>query len=108
MITNSRGYARAVRLYVCYGTFGSAERHACAKAYKALASAGHRPALVKTYGCYGTDRLFRGRRAIKQLTGNYKVPTLVLEDRTIIDESQEIVAWAEANPARPGATRDAS
>jgi hypothetical protein len=89
-----------VRLYVCYGTFGTAERHACAKAYKALDAAGHRPELVRTYGCYGTDRFFRGRRAIKQMTGNYKVPTLVLEDGTIVDESQEIVAWAAANRAR--------
>jgi glutathione S-transferase len=89
-----------VRLYVCYGTFGGAERHACAKAYKALDAAGYRPEVVRTYGCYGTDRFFRGRRAIKQLTGNYKVPTLVLEDGTIVDESQQIVAWAAANPAR--------
>ncbi|HWF32024.1 MAG TPA: glutathione S-transferase N-terminal domain-containing protein [Solirubrobacteraceae bacterium] len=91
-----------MRLYVCYGTFGPAERHPCAKAYKALQAAGHSPELVKTYGCYGTDRFFAGRREIKQLTGNYKVPTLVLEGGTIVDESQEIVAWAAANPA-PGA-----
>ena len=91
-----------MRLYVCYGTFGAAERHACAKAYKALDAVGHRPELVKTYGCYGSDRFFSGRRAIKELTGSYKVPTLVLEDGTVVDESQAIVAWAEANPAQPG------
>jgi glutathione S-transferase len=88
-----------MRLYVCYGTFGPADHHACARAYKALEAAGHRPHVIRTYGCYGTDRFFRGRRAIKRLTGNYKVPTLVLDDDTVIDESQKIAAWAEANPA---------
>ena len=43
--------------------------------------------------------VFSGRRAIKRLTGSYKVPTLVLDDGSIVDESQNIVAWAEANPA---------
>jgi glutathione S-transferase len=50
--------------------------------------------VIRTYGCYGTDRFFPGRRAIKHLTGNYKVPTLVLDDGTVIDESQRIVDWA--------------
>jgi Glutathione S-transferase, N-terminal domain len=88
-----------MRLYVCYGTFGPAERHACARAYKALEAAGHEPQVVKTYGCYGTDRLFKGRHEVKRLTGNYKVPTLVLDDGTVIDDSRKIVAWARANPA---------
>jgi hypothetical protein len=90
-----------VDLYVCYGTFGPAERHACARADKALHAAGHRPTVVKTYGCYGTDRFFAGRRKIKDLTGSFKVPTLILDDGTIIDGSDSIVAWATAN-ARPG------
>ena len=88
-----------MRLYVCYSTFGPAERHACANAYKALVAAGHSPSIVKTYGCYGTDRFFSGRREIKRLTGSYKVPTLMLDDGSVVDESQNIVAWAEANPA---------
>jgi len=88
-----------MELYVCYGTFGPAERHACAKAYRALAAAGHQPKVVRTYGCYGTDRFFSGRRAIKRLTGSYKVPALMLDDGSVIDESQNIVAWAKANPA---------
>ena len=84
-------------LYVCYGTYGPGPRHPCAKAHRALAAAGHRPTVVKTYGCYGTDRLFSGRRKIKDLTGNSKVPTLILDDGTIIDGSENIVAWAAAN-----------
>ena len=91
-----------MRLYVCYGTFGPADRHACAKAHKALTAAGHQPDVVRTYGCYGTDRFFAGRREIKRRTGSYKVPTLILDDDTIVDESQHIVAWAAANPAATG------
>jgi Glutathione S-transferase, N-terminal domain len=60
--------------------------------------AGHRPVTIRTYGCYGTDRFFPGRRKIRDLTGNYKVPTLILDDGTIIDSSDRIAAWAEANP----------
>jgi glutathione S-transferase-like protein len=88
-----------VDLHVCYGTFGSAERHPCAKAHQALTAAGHQPRVLKTGGCYGTDPLWSGRRAIKRLTGNYKVPTLILDDGRIIDDSEHIVAWAAANPA---------
>ena len=100
-LTKCSGYDLRVRLYVCYGTFGPADHHACARAYKALEAGGHKPEVVRTYGCYGTDRLFPGRREIKRLTGTYKVPTLVLDDDTIIDESQNIVAWAIANPTEP-------
>lgn len=89
---------RRLKLYVCYGTLGDS-RHPCGKAHKALQAAGHDPDLVRTYGCYGTDRFFKGRRAIKELTGNYKVPTLVLDDETVIDESEKIVDWAAFNPA---------
>jgi hypothetical protein len=88
-----------VKLHVCYGTFGAAERHPCAKAHKAVSAASHQPKVVRTGGCYGTDRFWSGRRAIKRLTGNYKVPTLFLDDDTIIDGTENIVDWAAANPA---------
>jgi hypothetical protein len=32
------------------------------------------------------------------MTGNYKVPTLVLDGGEVVDGSQEIIAWARANP----------
>ncbi len=87
-----------MKLYICYGTFGG-EHHACARALEALRVAGYEPDVVKTYGCYGTDRFFSGRRKVKELTGNYKVPTLVLDDGTVIKESQKVAEWAEAHPA---------
>ena len=88
-------------LYVCYGTLGPANHHPCARAYRALISAGHQPKVIRTYGCYGTDRFFRGRRAIKTLTGNYKVPTLVLDDGAVVDGSENIVTWATQHPHNP-------
>ena len=39
------------------------------------------------------------RREVKRMTGNYKVPTLVLDDGTIVDGSQNIIDWAQANEA---------
>jgi len=86
-------------LYICYSALGPASYHPCAKAHKALTAAGHRPRLIRTYGCYGTDRFFPGRRRIKDLTGNYHVPTLILEDDSIIDGSDNIVAWAATHAA---------
>jgi len=80
-------------LYVCYGTFGPSSYHACAKAHNALRGAGHRPTVTRVYGCFGTDQLFAGRRKVKNLTGNFKVPTLVLDDGSVIDGSDKIVAW---------------
>jgi len=88
-----------VRLYVCYGTFGPPERHACGRAFAALSAAGHEPEVVRTFGCLKTDPLWKGRREVHELTGNYHVPTLVLDDGTVVDESQNIVAWAQAHPA---------
>jgi Glutathione S-transferase, N-terminal domain len=90
-----------MKLYVCYGTFSQGERHACGNAYNALIEAGHDPEVVRTYGCFRTDPIFPGRRKIKRLTGNYKVPTLILDDGTIVDDSKNIIAWAKANPAQP-------
>ncbi len=84
-----------MKLYVCYGTFDLRREggHPCRNAYQALITAGHQPQVVKTYGCVG-DSLFPGRREVKRLTGNHEVPTLVLDDGTVIDGSQQIIAWA--------------
>jgi glutathione S-transferase len=87
-----------MRLYVCYGTFAP-QGHPCGKAYAALTAAGHDPEVVRTFGCYRTDPLFPGRRKVKRMTGNYKVPTLELDDGTVIDDSSNIIAWAESHPA---------
>ena len=92
-------YDPPVRLYVCCGTFPYPGGNPCRNAYEALEAAGHRPEVIKALGCFGTDRFFADRREVRRLTGNYKVPTLVLDDGTVVDDSKGIAAWAAANPA---------
>lgn len=94
-----------MKLYVCYGTFKYAPRpggHPCGNAYHALKDAGYDPQVVLAYG-YGALPGFlnqtSGRREVQRLTGNRWVPTLVLDDDTVLDGSQKIVDWAHANPA---------
>lgn len=94
-----------MKLYICYGLFKSPRPggHPCANAHAALREAGHEPQVVKSYGLGilpGVFNMTKGRREVKRLTGNYMVPTLVLDDGTVLDGSREIVAWARANPAQ--------
>jgi glutathione S-transferase len=89
----------AMKLYVCWGTFGNANNHPCHKAHQALLQAGIEHEVVKTYGCYGTDPLFPGRRRIREMTGNYKVPVLELDDGALVDGSGAIVDWASTKSA---------
>jgi hypothetical protein len=95
-----------MRLYICWGTFPAPWRpggHPCRNAYAALRSAGHDPEVVRSYGLAILPRWMnpaRGRREVEELTGNRWVPTLVLDDGTVVDGSREIAAWAAANPAQ--------
>ena len=99
-----------MKLYVCYGTFKQAPRpggHPCGNAYHALREAGHDPEVQRCYGGGVLPSFLNrsaGRRRVKELTGNYWVPTLELDDGKVIDGSQEIVAWARANPSQRAAT----
>jgi hypothetical protein len=104
-----------VKLYICYGTFPAPWRpggHPCRNAHTALAEAGYEPEIVRSYGFAPLPRSLnatQGRREVESLTGNRWVPTLVLDDGTVIDGSKEIIAWAQANPAgRAQAAADAS
>ena len=93
-----------MKLYICYGTFPSPRPggHPCKNAANALKDAGHEPEVIKSYGLGilpGAFNQTRGRREVKELTGNYFVPTLVLDDGTVIDGSDKIKDWAAANRA---------
>jgi hypothetical protein len=93
-----------VKLYVCWGTFPTPRPggHPCANAYNALKTAGHSPEVIKSYGFAPLPPALnrtRGRREVQELTGNRWVPTLLLDDGSVIDGSGDIVAWAKANPA---------
>lgn len=94
-----------MKLYVCWGTWkrpgmGPGGTHFCGTAYHALREAGHDPEVVKTYGLGVLGKALNPtRREVREISGNQYVPTLVLDDGTIVDGSQEIAAWARANPA---------
>jgi hypothetical protein len=93
-----------MKLYVCYGLFKSPRPggHPCRNAHEALREAGYSPEVVKSYGLGILPKVFnmtKGRQEVERLTGSRMVPTLVLDDGTVVDGSREIVAWAQAHPA---------
>ncbi|HTA14737.1 MAG TPA: glutathione S-transferase N-terminal domain-containing protein [Solirubrobacteraceae bacterium] len=93
-----------MKLYVCYGLFKSPRPggHPCRNAHEALQEAGYDPQVVKSYGLGVLPKAFnmtKGRQEVERLTGNRMVPTLVLDDGTVVDGSGKITAWAQAHPA---------
>jgi hypothetical protein len=102
-----------MKLYVCYGTFGSPRPggHPCKNAYDALRAAGHEPEVVRSYGAgVLPDFLNRtsGRREAKRLTGKTWVPVMVTDGGEAIYPSEAIVAWADGNPAAAQAAPSAA
>lgn len=94
-----------MRLYVCWDTrvkhpvIGD---HPCGIAYHALRDAGHDPEVEKAYGWAAMPRALNqtsGRKAVRELTGSDEVPVLVLADGEAVAGTEQIVSWAEANPA---------
>ena len=95
-----------MKLYICWGTFPAPWRpggHPCRNAYRALREAGHEPEVVKSYGLGPLPDMTSGRKEVKQLTGQSWVPVLVLDDGEVIQDSQNIVAWAREHPAATAA-----
>ena len=100
---------RLVKLYVCWGTFpvpwprrGRTWRplgHPCKVANDALNDAGHSPEVVKVYGFGQLPDVTPGRKEVRQLTGASWVPVLVIDNGDVIQGSEAIATWAQANPA---------
>jgi hypothetical protein len=95
-----------MKLYVCYGTWTAGKpvhAHPCGEAHKALHEAGYEPDIVRSYGLGVlpglVNDLTQGRREVKEMTGNYWVPVLVLDDETVIQGSKKIIDWARQHPA---------
>lgn len=94
-----------MRLYVCWDTSEAHPvlgEHPCGIAYRALRGAGHDPEVKRAYGWTKLPGIFNqtsGRREVRQLTGSDEVPVLVTEEGEAVAGSEQIVFWAEANPA---------
>jgi glutathione S-transferase-like protein len=97
-----------VKLYICWTTIQTARPprgHPCHNAHEALRKAGHDPEVIKVRGLGIGPRFLHwitdGRREVERISGQRAVPVLVTDDGEVINDSQRIVAWAEANPATP-------
>ena len=55
--------------------------------------------MEKVYGFGFLPDITRGRREVTRLTGESFVPVLVLDQGEVVTRSDDIVAWAKANPA---------
>jgi glutathione S-transferase len=85
-------------LYVCHIDEGGPPPHACRRAQRALRSAGHDFEKV----VFGRGRPFglftQGKRPeLKAISGQEKLPVLLLADGTVINGSANIIAWAKTN-----------
>ena len=95
-----------MRLYVCWDTNAHHPvigNHPCGIAYHALLDAGHDPEVTRAYGWAKLPAALnftKGRRKVRELTGSDEVPVLTLDDGEVIAGTEQIVFWAEANPAR--------
>lgn len=93
-----------MKLYACgKGTSGPAALHPCAKAGKALDEAGYKYDLEKVGGYrmlpWTWKTREKDRKRIKELSGTYDVPMLVLDNGEVISGSGSIAKWAKENPA---------
>jgi hypothetical protein len=98
-----------MKLYVCWGTFpvpwprrGASWRpgaHPCKVAADALADAGYHPEVVRVYSFGQLPDITPGRREVRRLSGQSRVPVLVTDDGAVITGSSQIAAWAREHPA---------
>jgi hypothetical protein len=54
---------------------------------------------VRSYGFGFLPDFTKGRKEVRQLTGQSYVSVLVLDDGAVIADSKNIAAWARENPA---------
>lgn len=90
-------------LYVCNIDDGGPPPHACKRAQRALRAAGHDFDKVVAargipFGLFTTGR----RPELKEMSGQEKLPVLLLPDGATINGSANIIAWARTQaPAAP-------
>ena len=93
-----------MKIYVCYGTFPiKGHGHVCRNAHMALTEAGYTPQVVRSYGFGPLPKWLnfaKGRREVRELTGQQWVPVLVADDGEVIQGSANIVSWAKEHPSR--------
>jgi hypothetical protein len=84
----------APTLYVCHGDDEGPKLHPCRKVQVALREAGIPYEKVVAGHGHPIPFLRKGsREALRQATGDTKLPTLVLADGTVLRHSKAILRW---------------
>jgi glutathione S-transferase len=95
--------AETPTLYVCHGDDGGPRIHPCRRVQEALRAAGIE--YEKVVAAHGNPFPFlrKGSRdALRDATGETKLPALKLADGTVVTHSRAIFSWIEAQrPATP-------
>ena len=91
--------AEKLTLLVCNIDDGGPPPHACKRAQRALRDAGHDfdkviAARGIPFGLFTTGR----RPRLKQISGQEKLPVLLLPNNETISGSADIIAWARDHP----------
>jgi glutathione S-transferase len=88
--------AETPTLFVCHGDDGGPRIHPCRRVQEALRSAGIE--YDKVLAAHGSPFPFMrkgSRDALREATGDTKLPTLKLADGTALTHSKAILAWIE-------------
>jgi glutathione S-transferase len=88
--------AETPTLYVCHGDEGGPRLHPCRRVQEALHARG--VAYEKVIAAHGSPIPFLrkgSREALREATGEEKLPTLKLADGTVLTHSRAILGWVE-------------
>jgi hypothetical protein len=64
-----------------------------------LKDAGHDPEVIRVYSFGELPDITPGRREVRRLSGQSRVPVLVTDDGEVITGSSQIAAWTRKHPA---------
>jgi hypothetical protein len=97
--------AEQLTLYVCHIDDGGPPPHACKRAQRALRDNGHEFEKVVfakgiPFGLFTTGR----RPELKEMSGQEKLPVLMLPDGSTVNGGSRIVEWARANAPAPASS----
>lgn len=90
------------KLFVCHGDNQGPRLHPCRRVQEALREAGIE--YDKVIGGHGHPIPFLrkgSREQVRAETGDTKLPTLKLEDGTVLKHSRAILAWVKQQQAAP-------
>jgi glutathione S-transferase len=73
-----------------------------------VTEAGYDPEVIRVYSFGELPDITPGRREVRRLSGQSRVPVLVTDDGEVVTGSSQIVAWARGHPSARVRTLSAS